>query len=99
MIALGNPSDLALASVLLSQQAEMSATCFTPQPEPRDRCRAVGSTDQHWLELADQEISLSPTIPAMIKNRQAILNMSRDSLNKTIPRIATPTAPIPVHTA
>ena len=51
------------------------------------------------IQVGNQETSLSPTIPAMIKNRQVILNISRDSPNKIIPRIATPTAPIPVHTA
>lgn len=54
---------------------------------------------ENGVESDDQETNLSPIIPAMIKNRQVILNISLDSPNKIIPRIATPTAPIPVQTA
>ena len=35
----------------------------------------------------------------MIKSKQITLITSRDSPNKNIPNIATPTAPMPVHTA
>jgi hypothetical protein len=35
----------------------------------------------------------------MMRNRQITLMMSRDSPNKIIPKIATATAPTPVHTA
>ena len=45
------------------------------------------------------EASLSPKIPDTIKSKQIILTISRDSPNRAIPKIATPTAPMPVHTA
>ena len=43
--------------------------------------------------------SLSPRIPAIIRNRQAIRAASRDSPKSTIPRRTVPIAPIPVQTA
>jgi hypothetical protein len=47
----------------------------------------------------EDETNLSPTIPDMMKSKQIIRIISRDSPNKIMPIIATPTAPIPVHTA
>ena len=47
----------------------------------------------------DDETNLSPTIPDTMRSKQIILMMSRDSPNRIIPNIATPTAPMPVHTA
>jgi hypothetical protein len=51
------------------------------------------------VPVAGEESNLSPTIPDTIRSKQKILMTSRDSSNKTIPSIATPTAPIPVQIA
>jgi hypothetical protein len=45
------------------------------------------------------ETNLRPTIPDTITSKHIILMTSRDSPNRNMPNIATPTAPMPVHTA
>jgi len=45
------------------------------------------------------DTNLSPTIPDTMSSKQIILTMARDSPNRIMPNIATPTAPMPVHTA
>src|SRR6185312_16372601 len=45
------------------------------------------------------DTSFRPAIPATISKIDPIRRRSRDSLNRMMPSIATPTAPIPVQTA
>ncbi|MFT7321735.1 MAG: hypothetical protein ACI8SI_003297 [Congregibacter sp.] len=46
-----------------------------------------------------EAVNFRPTMPATISPMQKTRNGDADSPNQTMPIIATPTAPIPVHTA
>ena len=75
-------------------------TKFIDSKKQRDEEVALLASVCICLELPyDDETNLSPTIPDTIRSKQTILMMSRDSPNRTMPNIATPIAPIPVHTA
>ena len=75
-------------------ELERKTAALTRGPQRADRSASLRLT-RCYCGLT----SLRPTMPAMINRIDPMRSKPFGSLNRMIPRIATPTAPMPVHTA